>query len=110
MKDFFDVWLLSRQFDFDGQTLATAVATTFANRGTAVPEEVLAFTPRFASDAVKQTQWRAFLKKSRLENAPAALQAVVEAIATFLEPVAAAVRREEPFAQTWKAPGPWRPS
>jgi hypothetical protein len=37
MKDFFDVWLLSRQFEFDGAELAQAIAETFANRGTEVP-------------------------------------------------------------------------
>jgi hypothetical protein len=110
MKDFFDVWLLSLQFDFDGQTLATAIGKTFANRGTALPDEVLALTPRFASDAVKQTQWKAFLNKSRLETAPAALQTVVEVIAGFLEPVAAAVRGTRAFPRTWKAPGPWADS
>jgi hypothetical protein len=32
MKDFFDIWLLSRQFDFDGKTLSAAVKGTFTNR------------------------------------------------------------------------------
>jgi len=39
MKDFYDIWLLSRQFDFDGPTLAQAVTATFANRGTALKAE-----------------------------------------------------------------------
>jgi hypothetical protein len=110
MKDFFDVWLLSRQFDFDGQTLATAVGKTFANRGTELPKKVLAFTPRFGSDAMKQTQWKAFLKKARLENAPGALQTVVEAIGAFVNPVASAVRETQPFSAKWSAPGPWSSS
>jgi hypothetical protein len=110
MKDFFDVWLLSRQFDFDGPTLVTAVGKTFANRKTALPEEVLAFTPGFASNAVKQTQWKAFLRKSRIENAPEAFESVVEVIAAFLEPVAATVRGAQTIGRTWTAPGPWVPS
>ena len=36
MKDFYDIWLLSRQFNFDGPTLATAVSRTFVNRKTPV--------------------------------------------------------------------------
>lgn len=37
MKDFFyDVWLLARQFAFDGSVLARAIAATFKNRETAV--------------------------------------------------------------------------
>lgn len=27
MKDFYDIWLLSRQFDFDGEILAAAIRT-----------------------------------------------------------------------------------
>lgn len=30
MKDFFDIWLLAQQFDFDGSTLTTAVQQLFA--------------------------------------------------------------------------------
>lgn len=33
MKDFYDLWLLARQFDFDGPTLATAIRRTFENTG-----------------------------------------------------------------------------
>jgi hypothetical protein len=36
MKDFYDIWLLSRQFEFHGQTLARAVTRTFANRKTEI--------------------------------------------------------------------------
>ena len=34
MKDHFDIWTLSRQFDFDGETLCDAIGKTFSNRGT----------------------------------------------------------------------------
>jgi hypothetical protein len=36
MKDFYDVWLLCRYFDFDGATLAEAVRQTLEKRGTPV--------------------------------------------------------------------------
>lgn len=44
MKDFYDIWLLSRQFDFEGATLAESVRLTFARRGTAMPEDIVALT------------------------------------------------------------------
>lgn len=47
MKDFYDLWLLSRRFDFDGKTLAEAVRATFAKRGTIVTAAPTAFTPAF---------------------------------------------------------------
>ena len=47
MKDFFDIWLLSRSFDFDGPRLCEAIEKTFKRRGTALPEgEPIALTRR----------------------------------------------------------------
>ena len=34
MKDFYDIQILSRQFEFDGPTLATTIRATFRNQGT----------------------------------------------------------------------------
>lgn len=34
MKDFYDIWLLSRQYEFDKRMLAEAVSLTFENRDT----------------------------------------------------------------------------
>jgi hypothetical protein len=110
MKDFFDVWLLSRQFDFDGATLTNAIAKTFKNRKTLIPTEALALTPAFADDPGKQTQWKGFLRKARLQNAPSDLHDVVDALRVFLQPVAAAARDALDFARTWNAPGPWKAS
>lgn len=42
MKDFFDIWLLLRQFDFEGQRLAAAIETTFFTRGTDIQSEPIA--------------------------------------------------------------------
>jgi predicted nucleotidyltransferase component of viral defense system len=36
MKDFYDIWLLSRQFNFAGNSLAEAIRLTFERRGTVV--------------------------------------------------------------------------
>ena len=41
MKDFYDIWLLSRQFDFDGAKLAMAIQLTFEQRGTKLPLEIM---------------------------------------------------------------------
>jgi len=41
MKDFYDIWLLSRQFDFDGPRLTEAIRLTFERRGTELPATCL---------------------------------------------------------------------
>lgn len=107
MKDFFDIWLLSRQFDFDGSTLARAIESTFVNRGTTIAKEPVGLSTAFASDRTKQAQWNAFLRKSRFGLAVPDLAQVIETMADFLRPVAEAVRKGVEFDAYWQAPGPW---
>lgn len=58
--------------------LGEAIAATFARRRTTLPDDVpVGLSDEFARDALKQTQWNAFLKKNRIE-APALADVVVE--------------------------------
>ncbi|KAA5606377.1 nucleotidyl transferase AbiEii/AbiGii toxin family protein [Roseospira marina] len=85
MKDFYDIWILSRSFSFDDDRLAQAIAATFARRETTVPTELPdALTPAFAADEQKQQQWRAFVEDVAVEPGPLAL--VLEELAGFLMP------------------------
>ncbi len=106
MKDYFDIWTLSRQFDFDGQTLGNAVAKTFSHRETKIVPEPIGLTTRFADDPPKKSQWRGFIRKSRLD-APPELAEVVVAIATFLGPLLTALSAGKNFREKWVPPGPW---
>ncbi len=47
MKDFYDIWLLSRQFQFNGLDLQKAITATFSQRGTELPSEAEVFTESF---------------------------------------------------------------
>ena len=107
MRDFFDVWILSRQFDFDGEVLAAAVRETFARRNLEVALRPVALTAEFAEDTAKATQWRGFLRKSRLEGVPVELAEAIMAIAAFLGPVAEVLHEGGDFEGRWLAPGPW---
>jgi hypothetical protein len=40
MKDFHDVWYLSKQVPFGGATLTGAIRSTFSRRGTQIPTEI----------------------------------------------------------------------
>ena len=108
MKDFYDIWLLSRQFDFDGSMLAQAVNATFVNRRTAVKADPVALTTEFSESEVANIQWRAFVRKGRLANAPARLGEAVSGIVRFLLPVARAHLAGGNFKMNWTAGGPWR--
>ncbi|MGR8964179.1 nucleotidyl transferase AbiEii/AbiGii toxin family protein [Rhizobium leguminosarum] len=89
IKDFYDIWILSRSFSFDGDRLPRAIAATFARRGTMIPQDLPdALTPAFAEDAQKQRQWRVFV--GDVTHQPGDLANVIGDIAEFLMPRAAA--------------------
>ena len=43
MKDFYDIWLLSRHFGFEGKTLSEAIRLTLEQRGTELPDRIVPF-------------------------------------------------------------------
>ena len=107
MKDFYDLWVLARQFEFRGPLLARALRATFARRRTALPVSTpLAFTPEFAASPGKQKQWQAFLGKSGLE-AEASLREVVGTLEEFVMPAVEASKGKKQIPYLWKAGGPW---
>jgi len=108
MKDFYDVWLLSHLFDFKGEMLAEALEKTFKNRNTPIPITPTVFTSTFVEDADKQVQWRGFIRKAKLADAPEVFEDVVAAVKVFLEPLVASLAGRRMFHGTWNAPGPWR--
>lgn len=82
MKDFYDIWLLSRQFSFDRALLKQAIKLTFRERGTEIPETVAAFTDEFCTS--KQAQWTAFRKRLGQEFVPENLKDVTADLRAFL--------------------------
>jgi predicted nucleotidyltransferase component of viral defense system len=107
LKDFFDVWLLSQQFDFNGQTLAKAIEKTFFKRGTDIPSEPTALTPIYSEDPPRAAQWRGFVRRNRLERVPAELGEVIRTLHSFLVPITRVLKEGPEFRKVWHAPGPW---
>jgi hypothetical protein len=108
MKDFYDVFTLAAGFAFDGQRLAAAVQATFNRRNTDLPQrEPIALRPDFATLRDKPTQWRAFLRRSRLLDDSVTLAAVVSQIYQFLWPIVRGLRNEQAMPRNWSAGGPW---
>lgn len=85
MKDFYDIWRLSRQFKFDDAVLSEAIRQTFENRGT----DLVPFNELQADLLENKTldkQWTAFLSKSGVPG-PKSFQEVLDQIAAFLGPL-----------------------
>lgn len=105
MKDFYDIWMLSRQYTFNGAQLAEAIRLTFNQRGTPFPFEVIAFTKLFIE--TKQIQWSAFYKRLQQDHVPADFSEIVLSISKFLLPVFCALNEEAAMPLTWTAGGEW---
>lgn len=105
MKDFYDIWLLSRQFDFDGGKLAEAIRLTFERRDTKLPLKMEAFTESFVD--AKQTQWAAFCKRIQQDQDPTSFGQIIASLGSFLSPVIVSVFSRAQFPKKWVAPGPW---
>lgn len=92
MKDFYDIWILSRSFRFDDDRLARAIAATFARRETDIPTELPdGLSSTFAADEQKQREWRVFVEDVALD--PGALADVLNELAAFLMAHAVSAKR-----------------
>lgn len=107
MKDLYDVRVLAWSFPFEGAVLASAIRATFANRGTLIPaEEPVVLTEDFLGSADRQTQWRAFLKRGRLDG-PSDGASLSSDLRLFVAPILAGLAVEREFSGSWYPGGPW---
>jgi hypothetical protein len=109
MKDYYDIWVLSQAFNFEGEILKNAIKATFRRRKTPLPTDVpVGLTKAFSDDPIKQTQWKAFVRRSRLKSSPADLHAVVDGIRAFLIPISFSALHVNPFHKKWQKGRDWR--
>jgi predicted nucleotidyltransferase component of viral defense system len=95
MKDYYDIWVLSRAHEFADDRLARAIAATFARRQTEIPVDPPdALTVAFAGDPVKLRQWDAFAID--IATQPSSLAHVIDDLIAFLMPHAAEARKIGP--------------
>lgn len=99
MKDFYDIYYLSRTFDFDGLKLQTAIQETLQNRGTAYEKESFNRVIALADDEDMQTKWRFFLKT--LGNPEISFQNTMMGIQRFLAPVWEAILKQDELLAVW---------
>lgn len=105
MKDFFDIWLLSRQFEFIGNELSEAIRLTLDNRGTTLPDVIDAFTPEFIES--KQAQWKGFCRNLDQEHVPLEFDKIVNGLVVFLEPIVNAISTESTPPGQWNINTGW---
>lgn len=109
MKDFYDLWLVTRRFDFKGPNIAEALKRTFNHRKTPLPEEKPLFAEEiYDENSDRQMLWKAFLKKGQIQHVPGRLNAIAKTIEKFLLKPLQAIGNNRIFNETWKAQGPWK--
>jgi hypothetical protein len=110
MKDYFDIWVLARDFAFEAATVSAALQAVFVRRQVSVPEGIpVGLTAAFAEDAAKRVQWEAFVRQRVAvpETSPA-LPEVTAKMREFLLPPLQSLQTEQPFVGSWKPGGPWQ--
>ncbi len=106
MKDFYDLWVLSRAFEFQGNVLSEAIRQTFQKRKTILPPKIVAFTEDFVD--LKQVQWIAFRKRLSRELIPDDFGEIVGSVKNFIEPISEALLLGATPPELWLPPGPWK--
>lgn len=109
MKDFYDIWLMMRQFNFSGANLTEALKRTFNNRKTDLPKQ----KPLFANEiydikADRQMLWKTFLIKNEIKHAPLELGTVAKEIEDFLGKPVAAINNDVEFKKEWIFGDNWK--
>jgi len=109
MKDFYDIWLMMRKFDFHGLTIVEALKRTFKHRKTELPKH----KPLFAGEIYdeksdRQLLWKTFLKKGNIKHAPEKLRTTAIEIEQFLIEPLKAILKDRVFNKEWKTPGSWK--
>ncbi len=109
MKDFYDIWILSRTLVFSGHTLSQAIRSTFDRRQTSVPTvPPAALTAKFYSDPAHVRQWAAFVRRIGEPALAIDFSQVVADLARFLMPAAKAAATSADYPVRWEPRGRWR--
>lgn len=99
MKDFYDIYYLSRTFDFEGAKLQAAIFETLQRRGTSYDRDSFKRVVALADDEDMQKRWKFFLKTIKDDTLD--FSVVITEIQTFLEPVFDAIVNEDEWQNRW---------
>ncbi|CAB3926021.1 nucleotidyl transferase AbiEii/AbiGii toxin family protein [Achromobacter deleyi] len=112
IKDFHDIWVITRSFPLVLSDLIEAVAGTFQRRATRLPAEMpIGLTNIFAEMAVTRGLWSGFLRRSPPALSPPPFHELQRELRQFFGPViealslpARAKAKWDPNARNWHSP------
>ena len=100
-KDYYDLYILIKSYDFEGSKLQKAVMETFEHRNTDIETEIVAFKEGFAEDPIRKSRWNSFVKKKRT-MLPVTLEETIELLKLFMNPVVNSIRMGLSFQLKWE--------
>lgn len=107
MKDFYDIFFLANEFDFEGVALQTAIKNTFARRQTSLNSAEELFGSTFGEREDFRRHWEAFKKRTRLSTKEA-FHEVFKFIQSFVAPIIEAETAGKLMSLKWDhASGKW---
>lgn len=105
MKDFYDIYYLSRTFALDGKILKEAMFGTLQRRGTAYDKESFRRIVSLADNEDMQKRWKFFLKTIKDDTLDFSF--VIKEIQAFLEPVFNAILDNGEWQEHWNYSTKW---
>lgn len=88
IKDYYDLWMLSKDDSIDLKVVAKAVGRTFKRRMTPIPQDTPdGLRDEFATSKVKIQQWNAFVRKNRILVDGMAFLTIVHVLRSYLSKV-----------------------
>ena len=110
IKDFYDIWIISRTFDFDLSNLIEAVVGTLERRGTAIPIDMpVGLTETFVKLAEQRGLWSGFLRRNPPNLEPSSLASMLSELRRFFGPVLTSLQLPEATGGHWNSSsGFWR--
>jgi predicted nucleotidyltransferase component of viral defense system len=102
MKDFYDIYCLCTNYDFDGRVLFEAITQTLVQRRTPLSKHPVVFSDEFAQNKDKHIQWNAFRRRANVAI-NIEFDEILKEIRAFLKPVFEVVIEEHEFFRQWSS-------
>jgi len=108
IQDYYDLWMLADDFEFDAGLLGQAVQATFRARGTLIgPSPLPGLSPAFFQERDRRQQWETFLHRSGIAGPPQHFPTVGNALRSFLAPLLKPIAAGTELKGVWGR-GTWR--
>jgi predicted nucleotidyltransferase component of viral defense system len=101
MKDFYDIYYISKLSNFTGSVLQTAIQKTFINRNMKIDSGTMPSFISLRDDAMLISRWKSYLKTINAPNVD--FSVIMEQIINFLEPVIINTTKNIKLELNWKS-------